>query len=194
MIPLNTSKMIMQLLRHPQKPGHNINQLAKELRISVGSSFKVLKELEKHEMVLLTRLSNASYYRLNLSNPQTEDICTFLLIEEKKGLKGYAKIYSDELQAYNKAEMIVLFGSVLKTKDFNDVDALFITTGAKGVSKFCLEISQVRSKPVIPLVMRKEELISEIKEGKEAIMDVVKKGIVLHGESVFVEVMRDAWQ
>ncbi len=194
MIPKNTGKIIMFLLRHIQTAGYNINQLANLLNISVGSAFKILKDLEKQGMVSATNLSNASYYKLNFLNPQTRNICEFLLAEQRRSLKGYSKIYSEELKTFEKAELIVLFGSILKEKEFNDVDVLFITSNPKEANKFSLDVSKVRAKPVVPLIMTKKDLIMELKAKQEAIQDIIEKGVVLKGDSVFVEVIQNAQQ
>jgi len=192
MMPKNTSKIMMFLLRNAFGIGYNINQIANILEISVGSSFKILKELKEQGLVTSQDMSNASYYKLNLNNPQTVNLCEFLLIEQKKSLKSHAKIYGQEIQKFEKAELILLFGSVLRGNNFNDVDALFLTPNSKEVNRFCLEISKVRTKPVVPLIMGKQGLVMEIKQKKDAILDIIRTGIVLRGEKVFVEVMKNA--
>src|SRR3989344_3439385 len=108
MISKNTAKLIRYLLRNIEKYGHNINKIAKSIDISVGSSFKILKDLEKSK------------------------------------LSSYAKLYSESLKEFKKAELIVLFGSILKKKEFNDVDVLFIAN-PKEVNDFCLELSKTRT-------------------------------------------------
>ena len=117
--------------------------------------------------------------------------CEILLSEERRNLKGYSKIYSEEIQGFEHAELIILFGSVLNAKDFNDVDVLFVSNKPLEVTKFCLGLSKIRTKPVVPLVLKKEDLIREIKNKKEAVLDILRKGIVLKGESVLLEVLRD---
>ena len=87
--------------------------------------------------------------------------------------------------------MLVLFGSVLRGKEFNDVDVLFITNQVKKVNNFCLEVSKVKTKPVVPLIMKREDLIKALKQKKEAVINLIKEGIVLKGESVFLEVMKN---
>jgi hypothetical protein len=47
MMPKNTAKVIMYLLKNVDEFGLNINKIAKLNKISVGSSFKILKDLEK---------------------------------------------------------------------------------------------------------------------------------------------------
>ncbi len=87
--------------------------------------------------------------------------------------------------------MIILFGSVLKSKAFNDVDVLFLTSQAKKVKEFCLELTKIRTKPIVPLILKKDDLIDEIKQGKEAIISLIKEGVILKGESVFLEVIKN---
>ena len=189
MIPKNTTKIIGYLLRNFEL--RNINQISKEINISLGSTFKILKDLEKNEIVLLKKLGNANYYILNLKNQETNRLCELILLEEKRNLKSYAKIYSDEIKNFKNADLIILFGSILKNKQFNDVDVLFVTNKIKEVNKFCLEISKIRTKPIIPLILKKSDLVKEIDNRKESILEIIKTGIVLKGESVFLEVIKN---
>ncbi len=191
MIPKNTAMVVMFLLRNTDKFGYNINQIAKLNKISVGSAFKILKELEKDKLIIKNEISNASHYKLNVENPETTKLCELLLLAEKRNLKGYAKIYADEIIKFKDAEMMVIFGSVLRGKDFNDVDVLFITNQVKKVNNFCLEISKVKTKPVVPLIIKQEDLIKALKQKKEAIINMMKEGIVLKGEAVFLEVIKN---
>jgi len=189
MIPKNTAKIISYLLRNFEP--RNINQISRELNISVGSVFKILKELEKNRIVLVKKLGNAKYYNLDLRNNETISICELLLLEEKRNLKNYAKIYADEIKNFKSAELIILFGSILKNKEFNDVDVLFITNKVKEVSKFCLSISKVKTKPIVPLILKKQDLIKEINNKKDSILNLIKTGVVLKGESVLLEVIKN---
>ncbi len=191
MIQKNTARVIMYLLRNIYEFGYNINQIAKLNKISVGSAFKILKELEKDKIIIKKEISNASHYKLNFDNPETTKLCELLLLAEKRNLKGHVKVYADEVMKFKDTEMIIIFGSVLKGKEFNDVDVLFISNQTKKVTYFCLEISKVRTKPVVPLIMKQEDLIKAMKQRKEAILGMMKEGIVLKGESIYVEVIKN---
>ena len=192
MIPKNTKKIILYLLRNLELV--NINQISKLLDISVGSSFKILKELEKNNIAIFSDLGNAKFYQINLNNEETIKWCEILLSEEKRNLKGYSKIYADEIQKFEHSELTILFGSVLSNKEFNDVDVLFITNKPKEVTKFCLNLSKVRTKPVVPLILKKEDFIKEIKNRKEVVLNILKTGVILRGESTFVGVLKNAKQ
>src|SRR3989344_6227774 len=111
MIPKNTKKIILYLLKNLELV--NINQISKLLDISVGSSFKILKELEKNNIAIASTLGNAKFYQINLKNEETIKWCEILLSEERRTLKGYSKIYAEEIQKFEHAELIILFGSVL---------------------------------------------------------------------------------
>ena len=191
MIPKNTAKIIILLLKSTEKIGYNINQIAKESGASVGSAFKILKEMEKRGIVVSQSIGNALYYVLNFENEEAVKICELLLIDEKHSLSGHAKLYAESIREFDKADLIVLFGSVLEKKEFNDVDVLFIGADVRKVNKFCLELSKIRTKPVVPFILKKQELINEIKNKKEALLSIVKEGVVLKGESVFIEVLKN---
>lgn len=190
MMPKNTKKILLYLLKNFEL--NNINQISKKLKISVGSSFKILKELEKNNFLFTKNIGNAKYYELDLQNKETIKWCELLLLEEKRNLKSYSKIYSKEIQNFKNADLIILFGSILKNNDFNDVDVLFVTNKIKVTTGFCLNISKIRSKPVVPLIIKKEDLINEIKKNKESILNIIKTGVILKGESVFLEIIKNA--
>ena len=192
MIPKNTKKIILCLLRNLELV--NINQISKKLNISVGSAFKILKDLEKNNLVLSSNLGNAKFYQINLNNEETIRWCEILLSEERRNLKGYSKIYAEEIQKFEHSELIILFGSVLTNKEFNDVDVLFVTNKPKEVTKFCLNLLKIRTKPVVPLILKKEDLIKEIKDKKEVVLNILKTGIILSGESALLGVLKNVKQ
>jgi len=189
MIPKNTAKLILFLLRSIERFGYNTNQLSKLLNMSVGSAFKILKELEKNNIVISQTIGTAVNYTLNFDNPETVKLCELLLLEKKRLLSGYVKLYGDSLQKFESAELIILFGSVLTKKEYRDVDVLFVTKKSKEVHTFCLGLSKIRTRPVVPLILTKEDLVNEGKKKKDAIVSLLQEGVILRGESVFVEVM-----
>ena len=74
------------------------------------------------------------------------------------------------------------------------MDVLFITNKPKEVTKFCLSISKVRTKPVVPLILKKEDFIKEIKTKKEVVLNILKTGIILRGESILLKVLKNVKQ
>ena len=73
MIPKNTRKIILYLLKNLELV--NINQISKKIGISVGSAFKILKYLEKNNIVLSSNLGNSKFYQINLKNNEVLNKC-----------------------------------------------------------------------------------------------------------------------
>jgi len=186
----HSRKIVFYLLRNFELV--NINQLAKLLDISVGSAFKTLKALEEKNIVTHQKLGNAKFYSLNLNNDETKKICELLLLEQRRELTSYSKLYAQEIAKFENTQLIILFGSVLNNKNFNDVDVLFISVNVKEVNKFCLNLSKIKTKPIVPLILKDSDLICEIKHKTDAVISIIKTGIVLKGESKFVEIIQNA--
>ncbi len=196
MFSKNTMRIIGFLLKRPAGR-YNVNQLSKELGISVGSAHKIVKALSKGKILKSENLGNAIFYALNLENKESRKICEIFLIEDKNkelAKNQIAKVYSTEIENF-PAKALVLFGSILTKKEkAADVDALFIIENRKKVEKvtnFCLEASKTKTKPIIPLIMTKGDLKIKLKEKNPVVMEIIKTGIVLSGEGLIVEVLSD---
>ena len=192
MISKNASRIMEFLLRRPGDK-YNVNQIARELKISVGSAHSILTELAGRGIVTATRMGNAIFHRLDLSNEEASKLCELILIEGRnKALaeKPAAGVYAKELQRFRIAKAMILFGSILKKGvKAGDVDVLFLIRHPKDVEKvdrFCLEISKVRAKPVVPLVMVERDLKTKIKEKDDVVMSILRTGVVLSGDDVVV--------
>ncbi len=193
MIPENTGKIIEFLIRRPINH-YNVNQISRELKISVGSAHKILKSLEKSDIVHSEKIGNNIFYTLNMKNKEAQKLSEIVLIESRNHAltkNSTAKVYADTMEDFGKARTIVLFGSILTKKDMaNDVDVLFVIKSKKNVkdiSDFCLEVSKTRSKPVVPLIMTEKDLKKNIKNKDKVILEIIKTGVVLYGEEVLTE-------
>lgn len=192
----NKNKLLAFLLRNARKK-YNVNQLARALKISVGSAHKILKDFEKRGIVTAKKLANAIFYKINFENQEARKLCELLLVKDKtRRLKKnkYAKVYSDSLKRLEKlAKVIVLFGSILtKRKKAHDVDALFIANKNKAeqIVDACAEISKSRTKTVNPLIMTPQDFEEKILEKDKVVEGILKEGVVLFGEDKLVGLLR----
>lgn len=197
MLPANLIKVVEFLFRNiPNK--FNVNQVARDLKISVGSAYKILKSLEKKGVLVSQRVGNGIYYALNLDNKEAENITELVLMESRnKSLakNSSASIYAKDLKDAEKlCKAIILFGSILDTRDAKDVDALFIIDKgkSKAVEDFCMKLSNLRPKRVSPLLMTMTDFKSNIKKQDKVIADILRKGAILFGEGVLINVLRGA--
>ena len=195
MFPLNLTKIIEFLFRNiPNR--YNVNQLSRELKISVGSAYKILKSLEKKSVLVSLKIGNGIYYVLNLDNKEAENITEFVLIESRnKSLSknSHASIYAKDFKDGEKlSKAIILFGSILERKDTKDVDILFIIDKgkSKAVEDFCMKLSNLRPKRTNPLLMTMADFKKNIKKQDKVIADILKKGIILFGEDAVIDILR----
>lgn len=188
----NTLKIIEFLLKNIDKTGFNVNQLARNIDISVGSSHEILHELKKKGLTKTIDFKSSIYYKLNLDNPDTIDICKLILRENKRKLSPTIKVYSEELEKFNQAKILILFGSILTKKEFSDVDVLFVTDKVDKVNIFCNEISKIRTKPINPLIMTLKDFINNLKIKQKVILEIINKGVILKGEEKFMEILKNA--
>jgi len=195
MFPLNLIKIVEFLFRNiPNR--FNVNQISRELKISVGSAYKILKSLEKKGVLISQKIGNGIYYVLNLDNKEAENITELVLMEsrsESLSKNSYASIYAKDLKDAEKlSKAVIFFGSILETKNANDIDVLFIIDKgrSKAVEDFCMKLSNLRPKRVNPLLMTMADFKENIKKQDKVITDILKKGVILFGEDAVINILR----
>ncbi|OGX15052.1 MAG: hypothetical protein A2166_06445 [Omnitrophica WOR_2 bacterium RBG_13_41_10] len=195
MFPLNLTKIVEFLFRNTPNR-FNVNQISRELKISVGSAYKILKSLEKKGILVSQKIGNGIYYVLNLDNKEAENITELVLMESRnKSLSknSHASIYAKDFKDGEKlSKAIILFGSILESKDAKDVDALFIIDKgkSKAVEDFCMKLSNLRPKRINPLLMTMADFKENIKKQDRVITDILKKGVILFGEDTVINILR----
>lgn len=195
MFPLNLTKIVEFLFRNiPNR--FNVNQISRELKISVGSAYKILKSLEKKSVLVSRKIGNGIYYVLNLDNKEAENITELVLMESRnKALSknSHASIYAKDFKDGEKlSKAIILFGSILESKDAKDVDVLFIIDKGKSkeVEDFCMKLSNLRPKRANPLLMTMADFKKNIKKQDTVIAGILKKGVILFGEDTVINILR----
>jgi len=88
---MDNKTRIFEFLYRNHGSGHNINQIARLVNISVGSSFKILKELQKNGYVAAKQEKNAILYYINL-NEKTRNLFYKLTLDSNKKDKKKTKI------------------------------------------------------------------------------------------------------
>jgi len=89
---------------------------------------------------------------------------------------------------------MVLFGSVLFSfKDANDIDILCVAK-EKDIGKLediVFNIQKTQNRKIHSISFTKKELKQELKEKNRALIDAVKKGIILFGQENFISFMKE---
>ena len=76
---------ILEFLYKNSGSNYNINQIARLIGISVGSTFKILKCFEKLDYVLANKKNNALFYQINMSDKTKE---FYERVEEEENIRS----------------------------------------------------------------------------------------------------------
>lgn len=173
---------------------YNINQLAKELDISPGGMFKILKRLEERDFLTKKKLGNSIFYRINYDSQSALEACKFALTEKKTDTP-YIRAWVKDLDRLRpKTELAVLFGSILnKGKEARDVDVLLVLgkENLKDVENIIDKINTIKSKRIHAVYQTKEDFNKNIEKQDKAILEEIRTGIILWGRDFLVEVIKN---
>ncbi len=98
--------------------GHIASQIAKDLNISIGSVFEILKRFKQMGLIEGTRVARAIIYKVNRGNQLIKSFRVFENILEVNSLINLLKQY---------CRKIILFGSYARGEDTTESDMdLFI--------------------------------------------------------------------
>ena len=190
-ITVNEMNFVLTLLKNPTEE-FNSRNIAEKIEISHMGSFKIAKKLEKEGIIVSKKIGRGTYYRLDLERDYVKQYIKFLIKREAEQAHPYVKRWLNELKKIAKADIIVLFGSVLiKHGDSRDVDVLLVTDNKKFnlLKKEVDAINLINQKKVHPLYQNKEDLKNNIIKGDKVIINALR-GIVVFGEDILLEIIK----
>ncbi len=183
------------LLKDPGKK-HTVTSLSKERKVSRVGSWKLLKELEKENFIILTPIgpekTSVQEVSLNWDNPLVEKTLALVLTED--ALKQNKWRYNFK-ELKDNVDFLLLFGSILHSpKEANDIDILSLVSNEKSfvrIEKIITNIQITQNKKIHAINLTKEELEQDIKNKNKAYLDALKKGVVLFGQESFIKFMEE---
>ncbi len=192
---IKKSYEILKILLKDISKKHTVTSLAKERGISRVGSWKLLQELEKEKLIILTSIgpekTSVQEASLNWDNPLLEKTLSLLLTEES--LKQNKWRYNfKELE--NNVDFIILFGSILHSpKEANDIDVLSLVPNENfvKVDKIIMNIQITQDKKIHAITLNEKELKHELKNKNKAYIDALKKGAVLFGQENFIKFIKE---
>lgn len=191
-----TSGKIFKLLLRNFSADFNINQIAKNISMSVGGVFKDLKQLEKNRLVVRGEFGNSVCYKLNLDDLKCQKLCELILMEERDLDKPFVSVISKDIERYldRISRITILFGSAVRKSEPRDIDVLIVTERrfVREVEKLCRNLSEIHDKKFSPLIMTYPDMISNLERRDEVLLDIIKTGIVLKGYDFFVKGIAEA--
>src|SRR3989338_8977790 len=101
---------------------YNANSISKTLKISHVGAQKIFKRLLKGNIVTSRTIGKSIIYKLHFNNSYVSPLIAFLLVDEADNFKRW----KEEFKEFEKPKILILFGSVLKNKDYKDIDLLIV--------------------------------------------------------------------
>jgi len=192
---IKKSYEILKILLKDTIKKHTVTSLSKERGISRVGSWKILKELEKENLIILTPIgpekTSVQEVSLNWGNPILEKTLALLLTEDSIKQNKWRYNFK-ELE--NNVDFLVLFGSVLHSpKEANDIDILSLVSNEKNfakINKIITDIQIAQDKKIHAINLTGKELKQELKNKNKAYAEALKKGIVLFGQENFIKFIK----
>lgn len=192
-ITKNEMLAVLTILKSPEKE-YNANNLSKLLNITSMGALKILKKLEKDNILTSKKIGNASIYKLNLKNKYAIDYAEFLLKREAEKSTPYVKRWVREVRKTNNPEIAILFGSVLeKEEKAKDVDVFFVVK-EKNFNKLKREVkklNELNEKKIHPIYQTPNDLKTNINKQDKVVLKAIK-GIIVSGERKFIKLIEES--
>tara|TARA_Y100000310_G_scaffold266197_1_gene277608 strand:- start:969 stop:1550 length:582 start_codon:yes stop_codon:yes gene_type:complete len=187
----NEMLFVLTIFRSP-KNEYNTSDIARLLGISPMGALKIARKLEKENILKSKEIGKAKIYQLNMQNNYVKQYIKFLLKREAEQAPSHVKVWINELRKIKNADVAILFGSILRRKDVNDIDVLLITSQKK-FSKLKKEVENVNLiniKRLHPMYQSKKDITENIKQEHKALLNAIK-GIVAFGEDKFIDLIEE---
>ena len=166
---------------------HTITSLAKELNMTRVGIWKKLKKLQSEQFIKLTSIGSGktsiSVADLNWENIIVEKSLALYLTEEALKQRRWQLNFADLEQV---ADFLILFGSVLHSpKEAKDIDMAIVSQKRKFI-----KIQKTEIKKIHAISFTEAEFKEELKKPNKALLDAIKKGVILFGQEKFVQFMK----
>ncbi|MBN2422920.1 nucleotidyltransferase domain-containing protein [Candidatus Woesearchaeota archaeon] len=154
---------------------------------------KIFKRFKDENLVTSQTIGKSIIYKLNFENNYVKQLISFLLADEvndkyKRWQKEFSKLYKEN-------RIVLLYGSIIKNyQTASDIDVMVVMEKDeyKNISKTIKEKQKILPKKIHPILLTESDLINNIKEDKDAIIDIIKNAICLYGQNKYVELIKNA--
>jgi len=180
-------KGIVRLLAKDFTAYYNAHSLSKHVGMSHRGTLKGLKNLEKIGILKSRTIGKAIIYTV-LYGEYTKKLLPVFLFEEAQ---TRAARWIEEFKEFKEAMALIIFGSVLREKSYNDIDVMIITSTKKikVLEKKVDEKNKILTKPLHPIWQTTEDLRKNTQKQNKVILEILKTGVVFKGQELITEVL-----
>jgi len=172
---------------------YNARQLARILLINHAHANKLCNALAGKKLLIKEEIGNSAFFSYEYDNKLAIKFMEYMLSLEDKEFPQWLNILPHTLKKFKEyAEMGLVFGSSVKTKDFNDIDVLLMYDAEKSrdIKKIKDEIrkSELVEKPIRYVDIAEKDILPN-KEDK-IFYSILSESLVFHNPEKYVEVVR----
>ena len=184
-------RILKYLFKH-YKNKHNARQLAKILKINHAHANKLCNILTDKQLLIKENMGNANYFSYNYENTLAISFIEYILSMEEKEFPKWLIVLLHNLQKFNPyIHLGIVFGSSIKTKEYNDIDVLLMYDAdkSKEIKKIADEIrkSNLIDKPIRYVEIIEKDIISN-KEDK-IVYNLISDSLIFYNSKKYVEVI-----
>ena len=181
----NEMQVILTLLKKPQH-SFSANSLSKVLLLSPMGTHKIAKKLEREGIITKQLIGKSHILKIRDTTKYNNALLTFLLEREKQSAKPYTKAWIQNLDKIKNTSISILFGSILKTNQANDIDVLFVTNNLEKLTEELKELQLTSNKIIHPIIQSEADFKRNIQKQDPAILCAIQ-GMVLKGIPQYLE-------
>ena len=168
---------------------YNANSLSKTIGITQVGTMKILKRLEKASVMTSKRIGKSLVYKINVSGDFAQRVVGFVLANESSDYERWKEEFKP---VYKLSKTVLFYGSASRNyPNSRDIDLMIIQDkdNMKETSKTLQEIQSLLPKKIHAIQATRDDLIKNLKNHNEAMIEIVKTAIVLHGYDEYMEVL-----
>lgn len=185
---LTNEQKILKILFKDYLASYNSRNISKLVGLTHAGAFKILKKLEKREIVKAKTIGKAVIYSLDFENPVcAKEIGMILTVEAL----NYKRWYEEFKKIKNKAEFAILFGSILRNeKEAKDIDLLVVSQKSNfSLIKEVIEARNKLSNKKVHLILQSiDDFKKDLFDNNKVTIEIIKTGVVLFGQNNLINI------
>ena len=180
------------LFKH-YKDRYNARQLARILNVNHSHASKLCNILADKKLLVKEDIGNSTFFSYRYDNKLAIKFMEYMLSLEENDFPKWLSALSHSLKKLNGCiEMGLVFGSSVKTKDFNDIDILLMYNSekVKDVKKIKdgIRKSELVEKPIRYVDITEKDILQN-KENK-IFYNMLSGSVVFNNPEKYVEIVR----
>jgi len=194
----NFTKIEIQIVKYffrHYKDRLNARQLAKILNLNHAHVNKLCSLLFKKKLLVKEKIGNSAYFTFDYNSSLAAKFMEYLLSLEETEFPEWLLVALHSLRSFNNhIKFGCVFGSSIKSKDFNDVDVLLVY-GKENSNKIKLVKEEIRKSQLIDKPIRYMDITEQdiiMNKDKPIFYSILSENLIFYNPEKYVDVIRNA--